>query len=94
MNASLLRDCLTEQGADPLFHQIQYIETTYGHEEYLTKVCQSIHSESKYDKVKTEQQPDLCPSDKSAYMYPSTCSNGWLNCDKSNGCGFDNYAGF
>ena len=93
MNASCLRDCLTFLGADPSFHQIQYIETSYGNEEYLTKVCQSIHSELKYDKVRTEQLPDICPAGEDAYMYPSTCKDGWLDCDKFNGCGLYNYAG-
>jgi len=36
MKASLLRDCLTSLGGNPAYHQIEYIEMHFGHEEYLT----------------------------------------------------------
>jgi len=95
MKASSLRDCLTILGADSSFKQIDYIETQYGHQNYLEKVCQSIYPGLKYDSRRTEHQPDKCPSYEDGWMYPSHCSNGWLDCDSTkNGCLWPNYAGF
>jgi len=99
MNASSLRDCLTRLGANSTFHQIEYIETHYGNDEYLDQVCRSINPLLAYDKEKTEGQPDDCPSNKDGWMYPSYCSfsgyDGFLMCDSiHNGCLWPNYPGF
>ena len=95
MKASFLRDCLTYLGSDPTFRQIEYIETHYGNEEYLDQVCQNISSTLSYDKIRTEDQSDACPSNKDGLMYPSYCEDGWLQCDTiRNGCLWPNYDGF
>ena len=73
--------------------QIDYIETTYGHTDYLDKICNVIGENLTYDSSRTESQPDICHSG-SAYMYPSHCNKGWLGTDCSNGCGTENFAGF
>ena len=95
MKASSLRDCLTSLGADPDFRQVEYIETVFGHDDYLDKICQSICVDLKYDKIKTEEQDDACPSNADGLMYPSHCEDGWLECDSiKNGCANSNFIGF
>ena len=96
MSASSLRDCLTSLEANSAFHQVDYIETYYGHDEYLQNVCQSIYPyDLEYDKTRTENQTDDCESHLDGWMYPSHCSDGWLKCDSTkNGCIRANYAGF
>ena len=95
MKASLLRDCLTSLGGDPEFRQVEYIETIFGHEDYLENVCQSIYPDLKYDNQKTVEQVDACPSNADGLMYPSYCDDGWLACDTiKNGCANPNFEGF
>ena len=93
--ATSLRDCLTSLGGDPGFLQVDFIETYFGHDDYLQRVCQSIYPELKYDKVRTEDQDDCCPSNTDGLMYPSYCADGWLECDSiKNGCVNPNFYGF
>ena len=95
MKASLLRDCLTSFGGDPKFKQVEFIETLFGHEDYLDQICQSIYRDLNYDKEKTEDQDDACPSNTDGLMYPSYCADGWLECDSiKNGCVNPNFVGF
>ena len=95
MRASSLRDCLTSLGGDPEFQQVEYIETYFGHDDYLEKVCQSIFPDLKYDQIRTEDQDDICPSNIDGLMYPSYCNDGWLECDSTtNGCANPNFNGF
>ena len=92
MRAMSLRACLTSLGATGS-NEIEYIETAYGNDDYLNKVCEAVDLSLIYDKSRTESQPDSC-SGKSTYMYPSHCGQGWLGNDCTNGCGNDNYDGF
>ena len=95
MNALFLRDCLTSLGSDPGFHQIEYIETHYGHDDYLQDICNSINSNLIYNKSLTEAQNDACPSNEDGWMYPSYCNLGYLECETTkNGCLWPNYKGF
>ena len=91
MQATLLRGCLESLGATGT-KQIEYIETTYGHDDYLNNVCNAVNVHLSYDKTRTELQPDSCTT--SAHMYPSHCNQGWLGQDCSNGCGNVDYNGF
>ena len=91
MPATRLRDCLTSLGGTGS-SPIAYIETVYGNTDYLDKICNAAIPGSSYDKERTEAQQDACTT--SALMYPSSCSQGWLGNDCSNGCGNINYAGF
>ena len=94
MPATRLRECLVSLGSTGTA-QIEYIETYYGHTDYLDKVCDATLPGSSFDQELTEAQPDVvCTS--SAYRYPSHCSQGWLGNDCSNGCAnyIANYAGF
>ena len=92
MRAMSLRTCLTSLGATGS-NEIEYIETAYGNDDYLNKVCKAVDLSLIYDKSRTESQPDSC-SDKSTSMYPSYCGQGWLGNDCTNRCGNDNYDGF
>ena len=96
MKATSLRDCLTSLGGDPEFQPVEYIETLFGHDDYLENICQSIYPDLKYDKEKTENQKDVCTSaGVDGLMYPSYCDKGWLKCDSiKNGCGNPNFSGF
>ena len=101
MRATSLRTCLNSLGAN-FINEIEYIETEYGNEDYLNKVCKAVDEFLVYDKLSTESQPDSCTSGRTAYMYPSHCTHGWLgpNCtnicysDCLNSCGKANYDGF
>ena len=101
MRAASLRTCLNSLGAN-FINEIEYIETEYGNEDYLNKVCKAVDEFLVYDKLSTESQPDSCTSGRTAYMYPSHCTHGWLgpNCtnicfsDCLNSCGKANYDGF
>ena len=92
MDAALLRACLISLGSTET-SSIEYIEIAYGNTDWLDNVCNAINSGSKFDKARTETQPDACTVG-SARMYPSTCSNGWLGNSCTNGCGNQNYNGF
>ena len=95
--AASLRGCLSILGATGI-EEIDYIETAYGHTDYLDKVCNVIGENLTYDSSRTESQPDICPHapiNPGGYMYPSHCNQGWLGTDCRNGCGNrQNYAGF
>ena len=94
MPANRLRSCLTSLDGTGTI-EIEYIETaysTYGLN-YLDNVCKAINPHLSYDKDRTEAQPDAFTSG-SAYMYPSSCGQGWLGNDCSNGHGNSNYDGF
>ena len=93
MRANSLRTCLNSLGAN-LINEIEYIETAYGFEDYLNKVCKAVDEFLIYDKFGTESQPDSCTSGRTAFMYPSYCDRGWLGPDCQNGCVNDNYEGF
>jgi len=94
MPATRLRDCLVSLGSTGS-EQIEYIETAYGENDYLDKVCNATLPGSIYNQVLTEAQADACRSTtKAIMMYPSHCSQGWLGNDCNNGCGNANYAGF
>ena len=90
--AGSLRGCLNILGATGT-KEIEYIETDYGHTDYLDKICNAIGENLTYDSSRTESQPDILHSG-SAYMYPSRCNQGWLGRDCSNDYGNRNYAGF
>ena len=71
------------------------METHYGNEDYLQEVCKSINPNLSYNKKKTEEQTDECPSNEDGLMFPSYCSDGWLACDAiKNGCLWPNFIGF
>ena len=89
MPATLLRSCLETLGATGT-KQVQYIETAYGNDNYLHRVCNAVNEHYSYDKYRTESQPDSCTKG-GAYMYPSHCDQGWLGQDCLNGCGYPNY---
>ena len=95
MPATLLRGCLQSLGATGT-KQIEYIETNYGHDDYLNNVCNAVNEDLSYDKSRTELQPDSCTSCTSCVynMYPSHCNQGWLGDDCRNRCGNANYNGF
>ena len=93
MPAALLRGCLESLGATGTI-QIEYIETTYGYEDYLNNVCNAVNENLSYDKSRTESQSDSCTSVSGIYMYPSHCKQGWLGKDCNNGCPQQNYNGF
>ena len=93
MPATLLLDCLKALGSTGT-RQIEYIETFYGHDDYLNKVCKAIHPSFAYDKYRTEAQSDACSSNRGAYMYPSNTKQGWLGEGYRNRCGNKNYIGF
>ena len=93
MMAASLRGCLNILGATGT-KEIEYIETDYGHTDYLDKICNTIGENLTYDSSRTESQPDIFHSG-SAYMYPGACRQGWLLCgDYNSGYGNRNYAGF
>jgi len=93
MPATRLRRCLTDLGSYGT-ERIDFIETYYGNTDYLDQVCGHISKDLVYDWQRTENQTDMCPSDRAAYMYPSKCNQTWIGDDCLNNCTFDNYEGF
>ena len=91
MLAMNLRDCLTSLGGDGT-NDIAYIETHYGHRDYLDDICSSIKPNLVYDRVRTEEQDDMCKSNSTAFMYPSNCGTRLEGCESN--CTFANFEGF
>ena len=93
MAATSLRMCLSSLGGEGN-ETIEYIETYYGNRDYITEVCRHIDNALEYDQYRTENQTDMCESNRSAFMYPSRCNQNWLGDDCYNNCSNDNYRGF
>ena len=92
MLAMNLRGCLTALGGNGT-NNIEYIETHYGYRNYLDNICSSIRPTLVFDRVRTEEQADMCKDGNVAFMYPSNCDTTWLEgCE--NNCTFENFEGF
>ena len=91
MLAKDLGECLFKLGG-PSGQEIEYIDTQYGYRDFLDDICRSIDSKLIYDRIKTEQQNDLCKTGNSAFMYPSNCRQKLEGCISQ--CKFDNFDGF
>jgi len=89
--ANKVHDCLKELGGNGT-NEIAFIDTHYGHRDYLDDICSFIDSKLIYDRIRTESQDDRCMDGKTAFMYPSNCSNQLDGCETD--CSFDNYEGF
>ena len=92
MMAASLRGCLNILGATGT-KEIECISTSYGHTDYLDKICNTIGENLTYDSSRTESQPDICHSGR-GYMYPGSCGQGWLGTDCRNGWPQRRPAGF
>ena len=91
MLASDLGECLSVLGG-PSGQKIEFIETHYGHMDYLDNICRSMDSKWIYDRIRTEQQRDKCKQDNSTFMYPANCTNRLEGCMCQ--CSFVDYIGF
>jgi len=91
MLAKDLGECFAKLGG-PSGQEVEFIETHYGYRDFLDDICRSIDSKLIYDRVKTEQQNDLCKTGNSAFMYPSNCGEKLKGCISH--CNFTNFDRF
>jgi len=90
LQASKMQPCLKALGGTGKT-DIQFIDTHYGHRDFLDEICRKIDPRLTYDRVRTEEQDDKCANGTTAFMYPSNCPQ-LIPCESD--CTFNNFDGF